>query len=172
MKIAFPFVFIPPNSSCFPFPGNENNNPGWRNTNSTTPITTGAQSDIFFSFFFSWIKKGRSLWPRWEKLWLSVKKVVKVEVLRKWVKFLGKWCFEIWNNLEAQEKVWQVIVLGLFCTFVEGRVWLCVGGTRIWFGTFFYFTCVRINWTKDSLVPFSLDPWSFGLRWTIFFFIL
>lgn len=71
-----------------------------------------------------------------------------VEALRKWVKFLGKWCFKIWNNLEAQEKVWQVILFLLTVGF--GCVWEVLG--RIWYGTFFLFTCVRINWTKDSLV--------------------
>ena len=50
MNIALPLVFIAPNSSCLPFPGNANSKPGWSSTNSTTPTSTGAQSAISLVF--------------------------------------------------------------------------------------------------------------------------
>ncbi|OVA09566.1 hypothetical protein BVC80_9101g91 [Macleaya cordata] len=46
MKMAFPLVFIPPNSMFPLFPGTWNSSPGDKSTNSTTPTKTGAQSTI------------------------------------------------------------------------------------------------------------------------------
>lgn len=38
--------------------------------------------------------------------------------------------------------------------FVDGRVWLCVGGTRIWFGTFLFYLrqAKKILWYGFDLV--------------------
>jgi hypothetical protein len=84
-----------------------------------------------FCLFFLLIKKKVDLFMTQmeKKWWLSV----KVEALWKWVSeggnkeppkevFIGKWCFEIWNNLEAQEKV-----------FAGNGAWLCFVECGVWF---------------------------------------
>ncbi|CAN1154034.1 hypothetical protein LINPERHAP2_LOCUS19779 [Linum perenne] len=63
MAIAFPLVFMLPNSSCLLFPGNWKSSPGVSSTNSTTPIKIGPQSAINEW----WNTKGKSLEVKKEK---------------------------------------------------------------------------------------------------------
>ncbi|KAB2084759.1 hypothetical protein ERO13_A05G337466v2 [Gossypium hirsutum] len=89
IAMALPLVFMLPNSSCLLFPGNENKSPGDSNTNSTTPIRTGAQSAIKNSSLTPTVLRRASEISYKSSLFFQVRKVKLLDCF--WAGLGGRW---------------------------------------------------------------------------------